>query len=126
MSHMVTILFPEGLGDATLPALEADLRTLDEVTRTGQVSTRAITRAAVALWVGLAADTLGVAAVAVAVFRKIADRLKAKGVRGTVIELPNGVKIAMDSASPDQVVAMVSAWHREQEDWSRRGPPAEP
>ena len=69
------------------------------------------------------ADTLGVAAVAVAVFRKIADRLKAKGVRGTVIELPNGVKIAMDSASPDQVVAMVSAWHREQEDWSRRGPP---
>jgi hypothetical protein len=118
MSDVITIRFPNEIGSETLKGLQAELLEFDEIAEAGSATTRSIGVAGVALWVGFAADAVSVAAVAAAVLKKIIDRVRVKGVRGAVIELPNGVRISIDSASTDEIFSLVSAWRLEEAQWS--------
>jgi len=119
MNDVITILLPEDLGAERLKELQSELRGVEEVADSGTATKRAIGAAELALWVGFAADALAIGAVASTVLGKIIDRLRKKRVRGAVIELPNGVRISVDSATPDEVLAMASAWKKEEARWSR-------
>lgn len=119
MSDVVTILFPENPSPETLKGLQAELVDLAEVAEAGPATTRSVGAAELVMWVGFAADALGVAAVAAAALGKIIERVRGKKIKGAVIELPNGVKISIDSASADEVLTLVSAWKEEEAQWSR-------
>jgi hypothetical protein len=122
-SDIITILFPKDTGSETLKGLQAELVDFDEIAEAGAATTRSVGAANLALWVGFAADAIGVAAVAAATLKKIIDRVRMKGVRGALIELPNGVRISIDSASMDEILSLVSAWKLEDAQWSRGGKP---
>ena len=119
MSDTITILFPDSPGSETLTALQADLSGLTEVAQAGSAATRSIGAAELVMWVGFAADALAVASVASATVRKIVNCVREKRIRGAVIELPNGIRISIDSASADKIKSLVSAWKQEETQWSR-------
>lgn len=114
MHETITLRFPASPDPASLEALRTELLSLGEVTKTGSATTRSIGPAEVAMWVGLVADAVAVATVASGTLKKIMDRVRARQIRGAVVELPNGVRISIDSASEDQILSLVSAWRREE------------
>jgi hypothetical protein len=120
MNDAITLVFPDEPGAPSLQSLQADLLELEEVVNADRETTRSIGVAELALWVGFAADALAVAPVAVGVIRKVIERVRGRGIRNAVVELPNGVKISIDSATPEEIAALVSAWKQEQVVSSRR------
>lgn len=125
MSEVVTILFPSDPGSERLRELQGDLRALEGFAGAGTEQTRSAGIAELAMWVGFAADALGLVSAATETLGKIAEKVRGQGIRGAVIELPNGVRISIDSASPDDIKKLVSAWQVEKVQWSRRGPGGE-
>ena len=119
---VITIHFPEDAGTARVNELQTDLLDIEGVAKAGSDTTRSIGVADVAMWVGFAADFFGVATVAAAAIMKIVDRVRKKGIRHAVIELPNGAKISLDSTSTEEIVALVSALKPEEGRRSRREP----
>lgn len=122
-NDVITIRFPQDPGAANVKALETELLDIKGVAQAGSDTTRSIGAADLAMWVGFAADAFGVATVAAAAITKIIDRVQSKGIRRAVIELPNGVKVSIDSTSTEEIVALVTAWRQEEGRRSRRDRP---
>ena len=83
-----------------------DLRRLDAVAETS-ADTRSIGAALVL--VKVVGGVLGDAATAVPIVQKVVEMIRGKGVTGAKIELPNGTKISVDSASVDEIERLVAA-----------------
>ena len=123
MKDVITIQFPRDTGSETLKELRGELIAVKEVAGVGAATTRTVGVTDLALWVGFAADAMSVASLAVAALNNVIDRVRAKGVRGAIIELPNGVKISVESASADEILSLVSAWKGEDAQRSGEGTP---
>jgi hypothetical protein len=123
MNDVITILFEAEPNDDRVESLKTDLLGIEGVESVGADATRSIGIAELGVWVSFAADALGVATAAASIVKGIGDRVRSRGVRRAVIELPNGVRISIDNASVDEITSIVSAWKDEEASWSRGAKP---
>ena len=119
---VITIHFPEGGAEASVNELQTELREIEGVSRAGSNTTRSIGAAEVAMWVGFAADFFGVATVATAAITRIVERIRKKGIRHAVIELPDGARVSIDAASAEDIAAIVAALKPDGSRRARRQP----
>ena len=114
MKDTVTLLLPGDLSEAELTEIMGEIKGMDEIDEAGSSTTRSIELATLMVWIGFAADALGTAAAAADLFKKIFGKLKSRGVTNAQVELPNGVKINLESASIEDIKDIVSSWQAEE------------
>jgi hypothetical protein len=103
----LSIEIPEGASQETLRELTDDLRRLEEVEETNE-PTRSVVGTALVL-VKVAGPILEGVSTAVPVVQKIMGLIRGKGVAGAKIELPDGTKLAVDSASAADIERLLEA-----------------
>jgi ferric-dicitrate binding protein FerR (iron transport regulator) len=104
----LSIEFPRGTSPDTLRAVADELDQLDEVDQTKPSSERSVLGAALLL-VNVAGPVLQNVATALPVVQKIVEALRGRGVTGATIELADGTKISVDSASAEDIERILEA-----------------
>jgi hypothetical protein len=104
----LSIEFPRGTPADTVQSVAAQLEQLDEVDRTDAPTERSIVGAALLL-VNVAGPVLQNVATALPVIQKIIESIRGRGVTGATIELPDGTKISVDSASAEDIERILAA-----------------
>jgi ferric-dicitrate binding protein FerR (iron transport regulator) len=87
-------------------AVEQEIRDLDEVNAT---SAEARSLGAALMIIQGAAGVLSSASTALPIVHKLVEAIRGRGVQGAKIELPDGTKISVDSASADEIERLVQA-----------------
>lgn len=109
MSKVVKVVLPQGTEEGTALDLSAELRRLEGVSGSGTTASRGLEIAALAVWLTVSSDAVGLANSAFELVQKIVDLVKGKGIQGVSIELPNGAKISVDRASAADIQKIVGA-----------------
>jgi hypothetical protein len=115
MTDSITLILPKEVPTRIVADLESELGAMGEVAEASEVRTRTIDVASIMLVLTLVSDALGVTSLAVDLFQKIAGRMKSKGISGAEIELPNGVRIKLDSASVNDIQQIIGEWKTEEQ-----------
>jgi hypothetical protein len=113
MSNTITIVLPGDVDAEVVDSVRQEIMAMKEVEDSGAMTTRSLELATIMLWVSLAGDVLGLAGATATLIQKVSGRLRAKGIRGVEIELPNGAKISMDSASVEDIERILDRWRNE-------------
>jgi hypothetical protein len=108
MSDVLTIKLPDGSAPADATLLSEALGELPAVESARPRRTRS-DLASIALLVELAGSAFTVVATAVPIIQKIIGTIRGKGIKGAVIEFPNGGKLTIDSASVEDIERLVRA-----------------
>jgi hypothetical protein len=106
----LSLTLPSRTSIETVRALTADLETLQEVEQT-TTSDRSFLGAALVL-VKVAGPALESAATALPLIQKIVELVRGRGVSGASIELADGTKISVDSASAADIERLLEAAKR--------------
>ena len=109
MTEILTIALPADADAAELDAIADELRTVEDVEDAGPDEARSIDPASIGLWIQIASGGLTVATSALALIRGVIGTLRKRDVRGATIELPNGTKISVDDATPEEIERLVKA-----------------
>lgn len=107
MDPYISIELPEGTSQDTLYELTDELNQLEEVEETSE-PTRSVVGAALMI-VKVAGPVLEGVSTAVPIVQKIVALIRGKGVSGAKIELPDGTKVSVDSASAADIERLLSA-----------------
>jgi hypothetical protein len=103
----LSIEIPEGASQETLRELTDELRQLDGVEDTNE-PTRSVVGTALVL-VKVAGPILEGVSTALPIVKKIVGLIRGKGVSGAQIELPDGTKLSVDSASAGDIERLLEA-----------------
>jgi hypothetical protein len=122
MTQGITLLLPQDVAASRVDDVRRTLTDVAGVTEVRPLEIRAIDPSAVMTWISFAADAFSVAGAAATAIGFIADRVRQHKVHGAVIQLPNGVKITLDSASPDDILRIVTEWKAEEALWMGKTP----
>jgi hypothetical protein len=106
MSDTFSIELPESVPRADAAEIAAELRNVDEVVATSS-DTRALGE--VLLLVQAVGGAFSAVSTAVPLVQKVVQLIRGKGVTGAKIELPNGTKLEVDSASVEDIERLLSA-----------------
>ncbi len=104
----LSIEFPRGTPPDTVQSVADELDRLDEVDETNAPTERSVIGAALLL-VSVAGPVLQNVATALPVVQKIIEALRGRGVTGATIELADGTKISVDSASAEDIERILEA-----------------
>lgn len=104
----LSIEFPRGTSPDVVGSVADELEGLAEVDETSAPTERSVVGAALLL-VSVAGPVLQHVATAVPVVQKIVEMLRGRGVTGATIELPDGTKISVDSASAEDIERILEA-----------------
>ena len=106
MEPALSIEFPEGTPQQAIRTVTEQLGALDEVEETTEP--RSVVGAALLL-VKVAPAVLKGAATAIPLVEKIVHLVRGAGVSGVKIELPDGTKVSVDSASAADIERLLRA-----------------
>jgi hypothetical protein len=122
MTQGVTLFLPQDAASSHVDDVRRTLAEVEGVTEVRPLEVRAIDPVAVMTWISFTADALSIASVAATAIGGIVDRMRKARVHGAVIQLPNGAKITLDSASPDEILRIVTEWKAEEALWMGKTP----
>ena len=122
MTQGVTLFLPRNAELSHVDDLRRAVADVDGVTEVRQLEMRAFDPATVMTWISFTADALSIASLAATAIGALVDRVRKARVHGAVIQLPNGAKITLDSASPDDILRIVNEWKAEEALWMGKTP----
>jgi hypothetical protein len=123
MTQGITLLVPQGAAPSGVEDVRRALAEVEGVTDVRPLEVRALDPVSIMTAISFAADALSIASAAATVIGSIVDRVRKAKVHGAVIQLANGVKITLDSASPDDILRIVTEWKAEEALWTGKTQP---
>jgi hypothetical protein len=109
MSQVLKIRLPEDSEQVNLKEIETELKQVDGVKYAGSAKARGGELETALLVVQLIGQVMSAASTAYPTIQKIGSIFHRKGLKGVTVEGPNGIKISLDKASPEDVQKLVDA-----------------
>jgi hypothetical protein len=109
MQDLFSITLPDTASEKDIEALQDTLKTLDTVADAGADPDRGVDPASIMVWVQVVSGVLGAVSTAVPIVKKVIETIRGKGISGAKIKLPNGVEVAVDNASADEIERLLQA-----------------
>ena len=109
MPDVFTITLPKETPKSDVQAIQETIRQLDSVKGARPLTARGVDPQTIKLMVEIVSGALVAITSAIPLIKGAVDQIRKKGVSGATIELPNGVKISVDNASPADIERLVRA-----------------
>jgi hypothetical protein len=100
-------VLPKGAARDAAEKLREEVASLEAVDRAKVVRPRSV-GSDMMLWVSVAANVVGIATAGYALFEKVRGAIRKQKLEGVHIERPDGVRISLDKASPQEIQALLS------------------
>lgn len=104
-------VLPKGAKADAADTLREEVASMEAI-ETAKVVRPRSAGADVMLWVSVAANVVGMATAGYALFEKVRGAIRKQKLEGVHIELPDGVRISLDKASPQEIQALVAELDR--------------
>ncbi|MGQ0647339.1 MAG: hypothetical protein ACT4P7_07185 [Gemmatimonadaceae bacterium] len=114
MKRIFRMVLPSNADPGAAEQARQDLAELDGVESARLVRPRS-GAADVMLRVSVAANVVGIAAAGVSLLDRVRRALRKRRLEGVHIELPDGVRVSVDSATPEEVQKLVTALEQARE-----------
>ena len=104
-------VLPKGAAKEAADKLREEVSSIEAVSEARVVRPRSVGADAM-LWISVAANVVGVATAGYALFEKVRRAIRKQKLEGVHIERPDGVRISLDKASPQEIQALLSELDR--------------
>lgn len=106
MKNILRMVLPRHADPAAAEEARKEVAGLKEVKSARLVRPRSAAADAM-LWISLAANVVGIAATGAGLIEKVRAAFKKRRLEGVHIELPDGVRVSLDTATPEEVQRLV-------------------
>ena len=115
MKNILRMVLPKHSDPKAAEEARKDLEEMKEVKNVRIVRPRSGAAEAM-IWISVAANVVGIAATGAGLLEKLRAAFRKRRLEGVHIELPDGVRVSLDSATPEEVQHLVRVMQEDEDE----------